>query len=175
MTRPPIRSADLFPPMKSRPLYPALAPDRTGTRHLVVCDRSAPPDLANRFAGLPLTVWTEVADFEALSAALAEARMGLRLYLVGSEAFVWQGHRIAETHGLGDGEIVLSGDSDGPRRAQCVHCKTFTDAVATPTYVCPGCGLRLLVRDHYSRRLAAFQAVAVRAESRGQGAGRDIP
>ena len=27
--------------------------------------------------------------------------------------------------------------------------------------VCPGCGLTLSVRDHYSRRLAAYQAVWV--------------
>ena len=29
---------------------------------------------------------------------------------------------------------------------------------------CPGCDVALLVRDHYSRRLAAFQGVSATAE-----------
>ena len=170
-----IRSADLFAPMKSRPVYQPLAPDKSGTRHLVVCERDAPADLAVRFAGLAPDVLTQEAGFRTLSAVLETACMGLRLYLVGSEAFVWQARQVAEAYGLGEGEILLAGDSSGPRRAQCVHCKTFANAVTTPTYICAGCGLRLLVRDHFSRRLAAFQAVAVRAESRGRGMEETLP
>ena len=43
------------------------------------------------------------------------------------------------------------------RRVQCVHCKAIT--VTSPTHpVTPHCGLSLLVRDHYPRRLGAFRA-----------------
>ena len=47
---------------------------------------------------------------------------------------------------------------------QCVHCKLTADAVTTSMYECEGCGNLLFVRDHYSRRLAAFQGVCVNAE-----------
>jgi predicted RNA-binding Zn-ribbon protein involved in translation (DUF1610 family) len=45
-----------------------------------------------------------------------------------------------------------------------VHCKGFTDNVRTSPYTCTHCGLSLLVRDHYSRRLGAFQGVCIHAE-----------
>ena len=53
------------------------------------------------------------------------------------------------------------------RRVQCVHCKGITDNVATSPFQCSHCGLPLLVRDHYSRRLAAFQGVNIDAEEPG--------
>jgi dimethylamine monooxygenase subunit C len=39
--------------------------------------------------------------------------------------------------------------------------------VKTSPYECSHCGLNLLVRDHYSRRLAAFQGVCIDAEEPG--------
>jgi predicted RNA-binding Zn-ribbon protein involved in translation (DUF1610 family) len=53
------------------------------------------------------------------------------------------------------------------RRVQCVHCKGITEDVKTSPYKCTHCGLNLLVRDHYSRRLAAFQGVSIEAEEPG--------
>jgi len=50
------------------------------------------------------------------------------------------------------------------RRVWCVHCDTYTENVTQRVYDCPGCSLTLVVRDHYSRRLAAFQAVKADAE-----------
>ena len=54
------------------------------------------------------------------------------------------------------------------RRVQCVHCKGVTENVTTDPFVCSHCGLNLFVRDHYSRRLAAFQGVNIDAEDPGQ-------
>ncbi|MET1046419.1 MAG: dimethylamine monooxygenase subunit DmmA family protein, partial [Hyphomicrobium sp.] len=54
------------------------------------------------------------------------------------------------------------------RRVQCVHCKGFTENVTTNPVTCAHCGLTLLVRDHYSRRLAAFQGVCIDAEVPGE-------
>jgi dimethylamine monooxygenase subunit C len=53
------------------------------------------------------------------------------------------------------------------RRVQCVHCKGITENVTTQPCICSHCGLSLLVRDHYSRRLAAFQGVCIDAEEPG--------
>jgi predicted RNA-binding Zn-ribbon protein involved in translation (DUF1610 family) len=53
------------------------------------------------------------------------------------------------------------------RRVQCVHCKGITENVRTDPFVCSHCGLSLFVRDHYSRRLAAFQGVNIDAEDPG--------
>lgn len=53
------------------------------------------------------------------------------------------------------------------RRMQCVHCKGITEDVTTDPFECSHCGLSLFVRDHYSRRLAAFQGVCVDAEDPG--------
>jgi DNA-directed RNA polymerase subunit RPC12/RpoP len=47
---------------------------------------------------------------------------------------------------------------------QCVHCKGITENVTTQPVTCAHCGLLLFVRDHYSRRLAAFQGVCINAE-----------
>ena len=54
------------------------------------------------------------------------------------------------------------------RRMQCVHCKGITENVTTQPATCSHCGLLLLVRDHYSRRLAAFQGVCINAEDRSE-------
>jgi hypothetical protein len=49
-----------------------------------------------------------------------------------------------------------------------VHCKGFTENVTTNPVACAHCGLTLLVRDHYSRRIGAFQGVCVDAEAPGE-------
>ena len=53
------------------------------------------------------------------------------------------------------------------RRVQCVHCKGVTENVTHDPFVCSHCGLNLFVRDHFSRRLAAFQGVNIDAEDPG--------
>ena len=53
------------------------------------------------------------------------------------------------------------------RRVQCVHCKGITENVALDPFACSHCGLHLFVRDHYSRRIAAFQGVNIDAEDPG--------
>ena len=44
--------------------------------------------------------------------------------------------------------------------AECPNC----GELRRPHHVCSHCGLTLLVRDHYSRRLGAFQGVCINAE-----------
>jgi len=104
---------------------------------------------------------------EALTRCLAAARMGTRLYLAGSEGFLASCVRIAESSGLAADEIRCELIGTLARPVFCVHCRTVTPRVTTNIAPCSGCGRMLLVRDHFSRRLAAFMGVQADAEVPG--------
>ena len=98
---------------------------------------------------------------------LINAKMGTRLYLSGTEGFIGQTMKVALDQGIDFNSILTEHRGSTARRVQCVHCKGITDHVATSPYSCSHCGLPLLVRDHYSRRLGAFQGVNIDAEEPG--------
>lgn len=102
-----------------------------------------------------------------LRRVLAEAHMGLQLYLAGTEGLMGQVLAEAMAAGLPLGAVQREHRGSVARRMQCVHCKGITEDVATDPFQCAHCGLHLFVRDHYSRRLAAFQGVRVDAEDPG--------
>ena len=99
-----------------------------------------------------------------LDGLLAEATMGTRLYAAGTEGFVGRVVALAIGHGIDHRSVLTEHSGSRARRVQCVHCKHFTEDVTVSVFECAGCGVQLLVRDHYSRRLAAFQGVCVNAE-----------
>lgn len=115
----------------------------------------------------------QFSDFDALRRALreylAEVGMGARLYVAGSETFLWQ-VVLGARDGVGMSEAAIQLQRCGPpsRPVCCVHCKTTDPAVSTTIYQCPGCGLSLFVRDHFSRRLGVYQGVCVDAEAPGE-------
>jgi hypothetical protein len=106
--------------IESQPVYGRLAVDASGSRHLLVTDASA--FSAAQIAGGPvdLEVWS-VSDracegvtrppdpdaghgfrsvrhlLDGLAHRLARERMGLRLYALGQESFLW------DEHGIGHG------------------------------------------------------------------------
>jgi len=98
---------------------------------------------------------------------LADAHMGLQVYLAGTEGLMGQAEAEATQAGIPHGAIQSEHRGSVARRMQCVHCKGITEDVVTDPFVCAHCGLNLFVRDHYSRRLAAFQGVCVDAEDPG--------
>lgn len=102
--------------------------------------------------------------------ALADAQMGTRLYLAGTEGLI--GQATAEALAAGLPSDAIQGEHRGSiaRRMQCVHCKGITEDVTTDPFTCSHCGLTLFVRDHFSRRLGVFQGVCVDAETPG-----DVP
>ncbi|MBY3127219.1 dimethylamine monooxygenase subunit DmmA family protein [Rhizobium laguerreae] len=102
-----------------------------------------------------------------LKGSLATAHMGTRLYLSGTEGFIGQAMLVALDYGMDHASIITEHRGSLARRVQCVHCKGVTDDVTTSPFNCSHCGLPLLVRDHYSRRLAAFQGVNIDAEEPG--------
>ncbi len=99
-----------------------------------------------------------------LRQTLANAHMGLRLYLAGTEGLIGQAMQVALEAGIDHSSIQTEHRGSWARRVQCVHCKGVTENVTTQPATCAHCGLLLLVRDHYSRRLAAFQGVCINAE-----------
>ena len=98
---------------------------------------------------------------------LGQAKMGTRLYIAGTEGFMGQAMQVAMNHGVDHASIHTEHRGSAARRVQCVHCKGITDNVTTSPYTCTHCGLSLLVRDHYSRRIGAFQGVNIDAEEPG--------
>jgi len=99
--------------------------------------------------------------------ALSQTAMSTRLYAIGSESFLSLVIQAIQSFGVNPETVQCELHGLLSRRVQCVHCKTITENVATNPFVCSGCGLNLLVRDHYSRRWAAFQGVCIDAEERG--------
>ena len=102
-----------------------------------------------------------------LNLMLSRAHMGTRLYTAGTEGFIGQVMQVALNHGIDPGSVHCEHRGSTARRVQCVHCKGITDNVTTSPYDCTSCGLSLLVRDHYSRRIGAFQGVNIDAEEPG--------
>jgi dimethylamine monooxygenase subunit C len=102
-----------------------------------------------------------------LKGSLATAHMGTRLYISGTEGFIGQAMMVALECGMDHASIITEHRGSLARRVQCVHCKGITEDVTRSPFTCSHCDLALLVRDHYSRRLGAFQGVNIDAEEPG--------
>jgi dimethylamine monooxygenase subunit C len=113
------------------------------------------------FANVP----TLLSDFRSL---LEGALMGTRLYVAGPESFIGLAMKIALEFDLNKDEIRAEELGTLARRVYCVHCRATTEEVRTNIVRCVDCGSWLLVRDHYSRRLAAYMGVMVDAEVPGE-------
>lgn len=103
-----------------------------------------------------------------LGGVLHVARMGTRIYAAGSETLIGLAVQLSQSFGMDPAAVLTEHRGTAARRVQCVHCKGFTEGVTTNIVQCAHCGTQLLVRDHYSRRLAAFQGVCVDAEVAGE-------
>jgi predicted RNA-binding Zn-ribbon protein involved in translation (DUF1610 family) len=181
--------------IKSRPVYTGFAIDENAQRHLFALEGEGVQALLDQvkkmgkgFLAISEILHVGEAHAKELSALgadilwsaptipvllnrlrqnLINARMGTRLYLSGTEGFIGQAMKVALEEGIDFGSIVTEHRGSEARRVQCVHCKGITDNVTTQPFTCSHCGLTLLVRDHYSRRLAAFQGVCIDAEQPG--------
>ena len=98
---------------------------------------------------------------------LSDAVMGLQIYLTGTEGMMGQAQNEAMQAGYDYTAIQTEHRGSVARRMQCVHCKGITEDVIIDPFECSHCGLNLFVRDHYSRRIAAFQGVCIDAEDPG--------
>lgn len=179
--------------IKSRPVYGTLQA-REGAAHLLVADAQgaeaildvATPEMMkkahiiyipkgenheDRLRALkPASFYagpTYPAAEPRLRKALADAKMGLQVYLAGTEGLMGQAQNAAMAAGIPHTAIQTEHRGSTARRMQCVHCKGITEDVETDPFRCSHCGLNLFVRDHYSRRLAAYQGVCIDAEDPG--------
>jgi hypothetical protein len=105
---------------------------------------------------------------EQFRAMLRQSLMGTRLYVAGPESFIGLGMKIALEFNLNKDEIRAEECGTLARRVYCIHCRATTENVRTNIVSCVGCARWLLVRDHYSRRLAAYMGVMVDAEAPGE-------
>jgi hypothetical protein len=105
---------------------------------------------------------------EQFRATLRRSLMGTRLYVAGPESFIGLGMKIALEFNLNKDEIRAEECGTLARRVYCIHCRATTENVRTNIVACVGCARWLLVRDHYSRRLAAYMGVMVDAEAPGE-------
>jgi dimethylamine monooxygenase subunit C len=101
-------------------------------------------------------------------AILGQSLMGTRLYVAGPESFIGLVMKIALEFNLNKDEIRAEECGTLARRVYCIHCRATTENVRTNIVRCVGCDTWLLVRDHYSRRLAAYMGVMVDAEAPGE-------
>lgn len=103
-------------------------------------------------------------DFDLLAVRvldlLSAAPVGTRLYVCGDEGFLWRVYRLARHSGLLSEEIELfrSGRS---RELYCVHCTHQQSIGEEVEATCQGCGVRLMVREHFSQRLGAYMGVCL--------------
>jgi hypothetical protein len=129
-------------------------------------------NLPGDFTELPLQ---EVRSFSDAAALLVELRssleaalMGTRLYVAGPESFIGLAMKIALEFNLNKDEMRAEQVGTLARRVYCVHCRATTENVRTNIVRCIECDRWLLVRDHYSRRLAAYMGLMVDAEVPGE-------
>ena len=179
--------------IKSRPVYTGLIIDTNAPRHVLALESEGAMAVVEQadkaFLARAEILYVGPKNFEAevsalkpadfwvahtipvllnrLKVTLQTAKMGTRLYIAGTEGFIGQAMQVALELGIDFNSICTEHRGSLARRVQCVHCKGITDNVTTSPYTCSHCGLSLLVRDHYSRRLGAFQGVNIDAEDPG--------
>lgn len=107
-------------------------------------------------------------DSAALCAEIGQvikaAPMGIRVYIAGTERFIWNVTNAAFAAGLKADAIQQEQADSLARSVVCVHCNAESYPVTTNIVACHSCGRPLLVRDHFSRRLNAYMGVQVNAE-----------
>jgi predicted RNA-binding Zn-ribbon protein involved in translation (DUF1610 family) len=179
--------------IRSRPVWGTLEP-RAGKHHLMIADAQgaeaildvATPELMAGAHIIFIAKGTDYGDkLRALNPAqyyegpsygaaasriqrvLQDAKMSTQVYLSGTESLMGQAMRECTNAGIPYTAVQTEHRGSTARRMQCVHCKGITEDVAIDPFVCSHCGLNLFVRDHYSRRLAAYQGVCIDAEDPG--------
>jgi dimethylamine monooxygenase subunit C len=139
---------------------------------LVPEDAAGAPAAAGQFAAAGVadvqTFAATAALLERFRAVLAQSLMGTRLYVAGPESFIGLVMKIALEFNLNKDEIRAEECGTLARRVYCIHCRSTTEGVRTNIVSCVGCARWLLVRDHYSRRLAAYMGVMADAEAPGE-------
>ena len=143
---------------------------RTQVLYVPAAGDTAPPATQFAVAGLAgVRLFGSARELLAAFRPLLEGSlMGTRLYVAGPESFIGTAMQLALEFNLNKDEIRAEECGTLARRVHCIHCREVTEDVKTNIVACRGCGLHLLVRDHYSRRLGAYMGVMADAEAPGE-------
>jgi hypothetical protein len=129
---------------------------------------AAAPEQATPLPGLvPATPLPDLAALKEALAQLPPVQVSDRLYVLGTEPFLWSVAAAAAQAGWSAEQWQLCHAGSLQRRVWCTHCHGLTEDVTTSIVACAGCGRHLLVRDHFSKRHGAFMGVMVDAEAPG--------
>lgn len=183
--------------IRSKPVYTSLLWHEKATSHLVVAQGQGGMAVLKLFQLMhpkqPITVlYTSYAEADysktlikvvpeglnileteqdvlaKLECVLQGMYMGMRLYIAGSEDFMWSVAKVANKFGIEDAGMMKELTGTLARPIYCVHCKATTHGVTTNIGKCSGCGRMLFVRDHFSRQLGAYMGLMIDAESPGE-------
>lgn len=112
-----------------------------------------------------------------LDAAVAQARVGVRVAVAGpvGDCLAARGRLVSA--GLEDDELLVSPTEPGAVEVFCVHCRaaTVTTAAVGEVVPCDCCGLGLLVYHHVSRRDGRYLGFQADAETLPPGAPAGTP
>lgn len=166
-------------PLFSTPRYATEASGHAASRRIVVAQQAraavalldAPAPTRMLCLGETLTTSVDQEGLPSIEALylrlqmlLEQAQAGTRLYVCGDESFLWHVYRLARHAGLLADEIELFRQGER-RRLYCVHCGHFQDIGSEGESSCGQCRVKLLVREHFSRRLGAYMGVCIDPDS----------
>ena len=152
-------------------LLKAAGAEMLALTHIIYCAGPNGINKASALKALGVAQFYEAPSIQALLPrlirVLSDAHMGTQFYVAGTEGLMGQAEREIMNTGFPFADIQKEHRGSTVRRVQCVHCKGITENVAMDPFQCSHCSLNLFVRDHYSRRHAAFQGVNIDAEDPG--------
>jgi dimethylamine monooxygenase subunit C len=161
------------PPWTSVPVRPPV--DLTGRSWSIVAIhaedvvRAWTDELAERRPDATVRVHLVGTDAEAsaaITADVAAAVVGWRLMLAGPADACLRMRALAIAAGVGDDELTVATTEVATRDVRCAHCGITTNAEVglEGVVACSGCGRKLFVYYHVSRRLGAHLGFMVDAE-----------
>ncbi len=182
--------------IKSKPIYGALAWHDKATVHLVIAQSQGGLAVLKLFEQMqpkqPVRVLYAQQDtdyaktlkkvvpegldvlnseqelLDVLKSIMPTMRMGLRIYIAGSEGFIWSVAEAVKAFGVENADLMKEQTDTLARTIYCVHCKAITHNITTNIGKCSGCGRMLFVRDHFSRQMGAYMGLMIDAESPGE-------
>ena len=164
--------------VKSKPCYEPISIDHQSSFSLFVGERNKLGHLVEWYDQLAsnnkFILYLTLADFVSegrkklapsqLKKMLVQMPASAKIYVVGSEAFLWDIRNFAMEAGFLPEQIQLSEPVSNARRVFCTHCYHIMDNIRITPVTCAGCGLLLLVRDHFSRSHGAYVGLNINAE-----------
>ncbi|QGF24052.1 dimethylamine monooxygenase subunit DmmA family protein [Raineyella fluvialis] len=163
----------------------AVTPDRTGSTWILVGAGTDGVAQTERWRDALLAGGASVQDIRvlhaaggrtenlgaALTTALGQARVGVRVALAGPVGACLALRGVAVRAGTEDDELVVAPVGTGPLDIHCCHCLATTPAVAAigDVVTCDSCGRRLVIYHHVSRRTGRLMGYQIDAEEATHG------